>query len=161
MSLALITPTTAHAPLTPSSRLLRSAGAVLVGLVSIFAITTAVDVLLHVTHVFPPMGQSMSDALFALAFAYRAAIGVAGSYLTARLAPGRPLFHALTLGGIGLILSTVGAIAMWDPQHTWYPLAVAASAVPCAWLGARMLAVRSRHEECRSCQCSRCTDFPA
>jgi len=37
----------------------------------------------------------MSDALFALALAYRLAITVLGGWLTARLAPDRPAGHAL------------------------------------------------------------------
>jgi hypothetical protein len=40
----------------------------------------------------------MGDALFLLATAYRIVYGVAGSYVTARLAPDRPMQHALALG---------------------------------------------------------------
>jgi hypothetical protein len=65
----------------------------------------ATDVLMHATGVFPPVGAPpMSDALFRLAFADRVAFAVAGSYLTARLAPDRPMRHALVLGAIGLVL---------------------------------------------------------
>ena len=122
---------------------LRSVGAVAAGLVGIFAVTTGVDVVMHATGVFPPLGAPpMSDALFLLAFAYRFIIDVAGSWLTARLAPRRPLRHALVLGGIGTVLSLAGAVAMWDASRAWYPLALA-SALPCSWLGGR-LAERSR-----------------
>jgi hypothetical protein len=40
----------------------------------------------------------MADALLLLATAYRTVYGVAGSDLAARLAPGRPMAHALALG---------------------------------------------------------------
>lgn len=120
-------------------QLLRRIGAVLAGLVAIFAVTTAIDVVMHMTGVFPPMdAPPMSNALFLLAFAYRFVIDVAGCYLTARLAPSRPMWHALVLGGIGLGLSLVGAVAMWGAGPAWYPLGLAASSLPCGWLGGRL-----------------------
>jgi hypothetical protein len=81
----------------------------------------------------------MRTSLWLLAIIYRTIDGVAGSYLTARLAPDRPLVHALVLGLIGLLLSTAGAVATWNkgPQFgpKWYPIALIAIALPCAWLG--------------------------
>ena len=71
---------------TPRPRL-RSVGAVLAGLVTTFAITTAVDLALHATGVFPPLPVVMSDALFAPALAYRIPFNAAGCYVAARLAP--------------------------------------------------------------------------
>jgi hypothetical protein len=130
-------------PMGPSRRM-RSVGAVAAGLVGIFAVTTGVDAAMHATRVFPAQGAPpMSDALFALAFGYRFVIDVAGSWLAARLAPRRPMRHALVLGAIGLVLSLAGAVAMWDATRAWYPLALAASALPCAWLGARLVERRA------------------
>ncbi len=111
----------------------------LAGLVAIFAVTTATDVVMHLSGVFPPMdAPPMADALFLFAFAYRFVYDVAGCYLTARLASSRPMWHALVLGSIGLGLSLVGAIAMWGAGPAWYGLGLAASALPCAWLGGRL-----------------------
>jgi hypothetical protein len=129
----------ADAPARPWRRRLHSAGAVAAGLVAIFAVTTATDAVMHATGVFPPpQAPPMSSPLFLLAFAYRFVFDVAGSYLTARLAPRRPMRHALVLGTIGLLLSIAGAIALWDAGPAWYPLGLAASALPCAWLGGRL-----------------------
>jgi hypothetical protein len=126
---------------------LRRSGAVLAGLVFIFAVSTLVDVILHATKVFPPWGQAMSGALFGLAFAYRVVIQVAGCYLTAKLAPDRPMAHALWLGGVGVILSTAATVATWNkgPEFGphWYPLALLVSSLPCAWLGGKLY--ESRH----------------
>jgi len=123
-------------------RTARSIGAVLAGFVTIFAVTTATDVLLHATGVFPPWGQPMSDRLFLLATAYRIVYGVAGSYLTARLAPDRPMRHALWLGFVGIVFSIAGTLATWGrgPEFgpKWYPLALVAIAIPCAWAGGRL-----------------------
>ncbi len=123
-------------------RVLRSIGAVLVGLLVIIIVTTATDSVMHATGVFPPAGEPMSNALWLLATAYRIVYGVAGSYIAARLAPDRPMRHALALGVIGLVLSIVGAVATWDRGlgfgPKWYPLALVVIAIPSAWLGGKL-----------------------
>jgi len=123
---------------TPTRHVPRRIGAVLAGLLAIFILSTATDVALHATGVFPPWGERMSDALFLLALAYRIVYGVAGCYVTARLAPDRPMQHALALGAVGVVFSTAGAVAMWDAGPAWYSLAVIAIAMPCAWAGGKL-----------------------
>ncbi|WP_437683354.1 hypothetical protein [Sorangium sp. So ce131] len=122
---------------------LRSVGAVLGGLVSTFIVTTAVDLALHATGVFPPHGERMADALFVLALAYRIVFNAAGCYVAARLAPARPTRHALALGVVGVAVSTLGAVLMWEFGPAWYSLANIAIALPCAWVGARLRGARS------------------
>src|SRR4051812_6735210 len=90
-------------------RTLRSIGAVFAGLLFIFIVTTIVDIVLHAIGVFPPWGKPMPDALFGLATAYRIVISIAGCWIAARLAPSRPMGHALVLGAIGVVLSAIGA----------------------------------------------------
>jgi hypothetical protein len=116
----------------------RRIGAVLAGLAINVAGATVVDGVLHATGVFPAPGVAMAGWLFGLALAYRLGFGVAGSYVTARLAPDRPMGHALVLGAIGMAIGTVGMIAMWGAGPAWYPLALIASALPCGWAGARL-----------------------
>ena len=123
---------------------LRSVGAVFAGFLAIVVSTTAIDVVLHATHVFPPWGEPNSDALLLLATAYRVVCSIAGCYLAARLAPDRPMQHALALGAVGLVLSTAGAVAMWDAGPAWYSLAVVAIAMPCAWAGGRLRELQLR-----------------
>jgi hypothetical protein len=129
-------------------RLLRSIGALFAGFLTVVMLSLGTDVMLHATGVFPPWGQPMSDALFVLATVYRTVYAVAGSYLTARLAPSRPMQHALTGGVIGLILSTVGAVATWNAGAAfgphWYPLALVATALPCAWAGGKLREMQLR-----------------
>jgi len=116
-----------------------SIGAVLAGLATVFVLSLGMDALLHASGVFPPFGERMSDPLFLLATAYRIVYGVAGSWVSARLAPDRPMGHALALGFVGLVFSIAGAAATWNrgPEFGphWYALAVAAQAIPCAWAG--------------------------
>lgn len=116
----------------------RSMGAVVAGLLTIVLLSTAVDAVMHATGIYPPVPERMSDALFGVATAYRIGFGVLGSYVTARLAPRRPMKHALVLAGIGTVLSTAGAVAMWEFGPGWYSLAVIAMSLPCAWIGARL-----------------------
>ena len=124
-------------------RILRSVGAVLAGLLFIIIITTATDALLHATGTFPPWGQPMSDSLFLLAFAYRVVYGIAGGYLTARLAPDKFVKHAVVLGVIGFVLSLGGTVATWNlgPEFgpKWYPLLLMVIAIPTAWLGGKLV----------------------
>jgi hypothetical protein len=117
---------------------------VLAGLLAIVVLSTAADAVLHATGVYPPFPEVMADRLFLLATAYRIALGVAGSWLAARLAPDHPMRHALALGGIGTVLSIAGAAAMWQYGPAWYSLAIIAISFPCAWAGGRLHAAQSR-----------------
>ena len=132
----------------PPRRMGRSIGALLAGFLAVIILSLGTDVALHATGVFPPWGQPMAEALFLLATAYRAVYGVAGSYIAARLAPHRPMAHALALGVVGLAASIAGAVATWNRGPAfgphWYPLALIATAMPCAWAGGRLRGVQSR-----------------
>jgi hypothetical protein len=132
---------------TPSTvrRFARRAGAVFAGLVTIFAVTTATDLALHASGVYPAPGVIMSHGLFLLAAAYRVLYGVLGCYVSARVAPDRPLAHAIALGAVGTLISTAGAIAMWDAGPGWYSLAVIATALPCAWAGGKLRVAQLAH----------------
>ncbi len=129
-----------------SSRMLRSIGAVLAGLFAGAILSLGNDMVLHAIGVFPAWGQPMSEALFLLATAYRTVYSVAGCYLAARLAPDRPMQHAMALGVVGLVVSIVGAVATWNRElgPHWYPLALVALAIPCAWVGGRLRLMQLR-----------------
>ena len=123
-------------------RILRSIAAVFAGVLAVFILSIGTDVVMHATGVFPPWFQPMSGALFMLALAYRIVYGIAGGYIAARLAANRPMAHALALGVVGLLLSILGAAGTWSkgPEFgpKWYPLALVATALPCAWLGGKL-----------------------
>src|SRR5258708_5353265 len=126
----------------PPRRILQSIGAVFAGLVAVFVLSVGTDVVLHATGIYPPWFKPMSTPLWILATAYRVVYGIVGGYITARLAPNRPIGHALVLGLVGLALSIAGAASTWNqgPEFgpRWYPLALVAMALPCAWLGGRL-----------------------
>jgi hypothetical protein len=116
---------------------MQSAGAVFAGVAANF-LAVPIDAVFHSTGIFPPMGESMSDKLFGLAFSYRFLLAVLGGYATAKVAPSEPMKHALVLGGVGVVLSSAGAMAMWDFGPNWYPLSLIAISLPCSWAGARL-----------------------
>jgi hypothetical protein len=123
----------------PHRSISRSVLALLAGFVVVVILSLGTDFALHATGVFPSLGQRMPDGLFALATIYRTVYGIIGSYITARLAPNRPMGHAMVGGFIGLALSLVGAIVTWNrgPEFGphWYPIALVVLALPTAWLG--------------------------
>jgi len=123
----------------------KSIWAVVAGVLVIIVVTTLVDIVLHMTGVFPPMSQPISDALALLATSYRIVIGVVGGWLTAKLAPAKPMKHAMILGYVGALLGLAGAIATWNlglgPR--WYPIALVVLAIPQSWAGGRIYEMRS------------------
>ena len=120
----------------------RTAVALIAGLLVGVVLSLGTDQILHVLKVYPPWGQTMSDGLFLLATAYRIVYTVIGSYVAARLAPDRPMWHAMVLGVVGLVVSLAGAAVTWNTQPPvgphWYALLIAAISIPCAWLGGRI-----------------------
>jgi hypothetical protein len=117
---------------------LRSTVAIIVGFLAVVVLSLGTDQVLHVLKVYPPWGEPMHrPSLNLLALSYRIVFTIVGSYLAAKLAPRNPLRHAMILGFIGLFFGTVGAIST-IPMHlgpAWYPIAIAATALPCAWIG--------------------------
>ena len=124
--------------------ILKSIAALLAGFVVVVVLSLGTDVVLHALQVYPPWGASMVgfEGTLLLAAIYRTIFGVIGSYITARLAPDRPMGHALVGGIIGLVLSIAGAAVTWNKGPAfgphWYPLALIVLALPQAWLGGKI-----------------------
>jgi drug/metabolite transporter (DMT)-like permease len=123
-------------------RLGRSVGAIFAGFVAVVVLSLGTDFALHATGIFPPWRQAMSDVLFLLATVYRTVYGIAGAYITARLAPRRPMLHAMVGCAVGMVVASAGAIATWNrgPEFGphWYPIALIVLGPPTAWVGGRL-----------------------
>ena len=122
---------------TPSRRIGRSVLAILVGFVAVVVLSLGTDAVLHALKIY---GEHMTDALFFAATVYRTIYGVIGSYITARVAPYKPMAHALTGGIIGFGLSILGAVMSWRHPEMgphWYPVALVITALPGAWIGGK------------------------
>ena len=125
----------------PPRQTLRSIWAVLAGFLVIVVLSLATDQLLHTLNVYPPWGEPMhSHGLNFLALSYRVIYAILGGYLTARIAPRASMKHAMILGYIGLVLSTLGAIGAIGANlgPMWYPIVLALTSIPCAWIGGRL-----------------------
>ncbi len=121
--------------------ILKSIGAVLAGAIVGIVLSLGTDALLHALHVFPPIGTPMTDSrLLAWATIYRTIYGVLGAYVTAWLAPSRPMLHAFILGILGELASIAGLVSTWSETDKygphWYPIALVVLALPPALLGA-------------------------
>ena len=128
----------------PPRRILRRTGAVLAGVIAGIILQLGSDEALRAAGIFPALGQPMSDGLFLLATAHRVLWSVVSGYITARLAPDRPITHAMVLGVLGMVANVVGTVVTWNegPEFgpKWYPISLALLSVPCAWAGAKLRA---------------------
>ena len=139
-----MTPTT-----TQPRRLLRSAGAVLLGFFAVVVLSLLTDEVFHLLHVYPPWDQPMyGTGLCLLALSYRIVYGIVGGYMAARVAPNAPIRHAIILGVIGLVMSLAGAIATipMNIGPAWYPISLVITALPCSWLGGVLYGATSANE---------------
>jgi hypothetical protein len=130
-------PTTAAASGQPR-RLGRSVLAVFLGFVTVVVLSLGTDQILHVLKVYPPWGQPMYEpGLNLLALSYRIVYTVLGMYITAKYAPYSAMRHVWVAGSIGFVFGIVGVIAAipLNLGPIWYPIAIALTALPCAWLG--------------------------
>lgn len=90
----------------------------------------------------------MAAGLFGIATGYRLLFQVLGGWLTARLAPVKPMKHVWILGGIGQVLSLLGLLAWRSMGEAggplWYPVVLILTAIPSVWLGGRLFMRQAR-----------------
>ena len=115
----------------------RSIAAVVIGFVVIGLLAFGTDAAVRAAMpgAFSPTGAVSDPGLLLAMLAYVTLYAVAGCYLTARLAPRRPMAHALALGVLGLLFNIAGSIAMWDTAPAWYHVVALVLVMPSAWLG--------------------------
>lgn len=135
-------------PQARSRRLGRSILALLAGIAVGIVLSAGTDWCLRVIGLAPAQNERWPDQLLLLAAVYRSIYGVIASYVIARLAPNRPMGHSLLAGALGTLLSALGAAAMWTStvgQH-WYAVALVLTALPTAWIGAKLRLMHFRTE---------------
>jgi hypothetical protein len=119
----------------------RSVLAVFTGFLVVVVLSLGTDQLFHALGIYPPWNQPMrAPGLNLLALSYRLVYDTLGSYLMARLAPYAPMRHVWIGAAIGFVLSSVGAIGAirMNMGPAWYPIALAVSAWPTAWIGGNL-----------------------
>lgn len=117
--------------------------AIVAALVVVVAASLATDMAVSATAA-PGLEQGVATrGMWVFVTAYRCLYSMLGGFVAARFAPDHKMGHAWAIGLIGLSLGLVGVILVKEPGPDWYPVAVAAQALPFAWIGGT-LAVRDR-----------------
>ena len=121
---------------------LKGIGSVAAGFLVVLILSVATDAVLERVGVFPPQSDPGSYTWWMLlvALMYRSLYAVLGGYVTAALAPGRPMRYAIILGIIGFAVGTLGSIVNWDKtsgSNAWYPVALIVLTLPSVWLGGK------------------------
>lgn len=115
------------------------------GLIVISALAFATDSVLQAAGVLPLVGEKRFQTTHALlALTYHASFVVLGCYLAARLAPNRPMAHALVLGAVGFVMSILGLLAIiaGNLAPAWYGWTLIVLSFPLAWVGGRLFVWR-------------------
>ena len=92
---------------------------------------------------FDAAGTPTTTLMMIVQLLYVGAYATFGCWLAARLAPSRPMRHALALGVLGLALNIPSAIALRDTSPAWYLAAGVLTTMLWAWLGGRMAESRT------------------
>lgn len=118
--------------------ILKGIGAILAGMIFIVVSHTGTDFVLEKLGIFTPPSEGFHTTwMVVTATIYRSLYTVVGGYITAALAPEPRMRYVMILGIIGLVMSTLAAIAtiQMGIAPAWYPIALAVTALPCVWLG--------------------------
>jgi len=130
-----------------SPKIGRSILALLAGFIVNVVLSLGTDFALQAAGILPAIGRGpMNDFQSALAAAYRTLYAVISSYILARLAPNRPMGHALFGAAIGMVIATAGAIATrnYTLGPHWYSLSLIVLALPSGWAGAKLWMTQAR-----------------
>ena len=123
---------------------LKSMGAILAGFIIVVLLSIATDVVLYKTDIMKIPFHNNPDWFIVVVIIYRSGYAVIGSYITARLAPERPMRLVLIGGLIGFALSVIGAVTMWDTPPHWYPVSLIVLSLPSAWTGGTLYLIKSK-----------------
>ena len=119
--------------------MLKSIGAVVAGVIVIVVLSVVTDMLLEKIGFFPSPSQGLFDTnLLVIALLYRTAYAAAGGYVSARLAPSKPLKHVKALLIIGTFFGILGVIGGWNLSQHWYPISLVITSAVAVWFGGKM-----------------------
>lgn len=130
--------------------ILRRIGAVLAGFILIGLLGFLTDTVLQQLGILPiPTEHKFETRHALLALSYHLLFAALGGFVTARLAPDRPIAHAITLGILGIVISTLGLIAiiMQDLAPAWYGWALIFFSIPVTWMGGKLTTLSRRHSK--------------
>jgi hypothetical protein len=119
-------------------KVLKSVWAIIAGFLITVILSVLTDQILLKTGIMKIPFESNSYIFIGFVILYRTVYGLLGSYITASLAPYRPMKHVMIGALIGLLLVTVGTIIQWDVPPHWYPITLILLVIPTAWIGGKL-----------------------
>jgi hypothetical protein len=120
------------------NNVLKSIGVLLLAFVVNGLLSAVTDFILESIGVLPDPSKGLFEtwALLLVLF-YRGAYAIFTGYLIARLAPSKPMLHALILGVIGtmIVLLAMTNPTVAEKAPMWYGYTLAAITIPCMMFG--------------------------
>jgi hypothetical protein len=117
----------------------KSIGTILVGFGGGALLSILTDFVLEATGVITGPDEGLFVTwMIVLVLSYRCVYTIASGFIVARLAPGRPMLHAMILGAVGVVLTILGSSANADRAPLWFGFTLAALTLPSLWLGVRI-----------------------
>jgi hypothetical protein len=113
---------------------LKSIWAIFAGFIIVAILSVVTDMIFSLFDIFPIM---TNFSLF-VAFIYRSIYTIVGGYVTASLAPNKPMRHVIILGYIGTFFAIVGVIVGWKLSAHWYPVLLALTSFLFIHMGGRI-----------------------
>src|ERR1700681_689852 len=105
--------------------ILKSIGAIIAGMAVGAILSVATDKILEATSIMKITPFDENPVwLIGLVIIYRTIFNLLGTYIAAKLAPSKPMKHAIILGIIGTLAGIIGTIAMWHIPPHWYPISL-------------------------------------
>ncbi len=119
---------------------LKSIWACFAGILVGVILSLGTDKILENAGVLPHDNLWVPALVIAFVIFYRTVYNIIGSYIVARLAPNRPMGHALFVGVLGTIVTLFGAIATRNMNigPEWYCVALIVLSIPSSWVGGKL-----------------------
>ncbi len=118
----------------------KSIWACFVGILVGVVLSLGTDLILQHKGVIPNGNLWVAPSIILLIIVYRTIYNVLGAYIVGKLAPEKPMKHALIVGVLGTIVSIIGVFVCLKLHlgPLWYTVTLAVLAMPSAWLGGKL-----------------------
>ena len=119
----------------------KSIGVIILAFVVTALLSVLTDFSLEAIGILPNPEKGLFETwAILLCLFYRGVYTVLAGFIISRLAPGKPMLHALILGvmGVALTLLAVSNSEFAQKSKLWFGYTLAAMTIPCLWLGVKI-----------------------
>ena len=119
----------------------KSVGVVLLAFVGSALLSVITDFVLESIGILPdPKNGLFETWAIIIVLIYRGAYTILAGFVVGKLAPNKPMLHAIILGVIGTVITL---LAISNPEFAqksklWFGYTLAAISIPCLWLGVKI-----------------------